>query len=142
MSGSRVDQERVTFTVVGLGLALNLGVFDTFNGGAKKGETTKHRPGGMGKQVSLGGASTRDDFTTSRLYDLERDHPFMKQLDALVNIGEVTAVRQKLNPDKSPAGEPITYTGTLSGYVMPDHDSDSSDKAMFVLEVSADEDIS
>lgn len=142
MSGSRVDQERVTITIVGLGQTLNLGVFDSFNGGAKKGETTKHRPGGMGKQISLGGASTRDDFTTGRLYDLERDHPYMKRLDALVNIGEVTAVRQKLNPDKTPAGEPITYTGTLSGYVMPDHDSDSSEKAMFTLEVSADEDIS
>jgi len=96
----------------------------------------------MGKQISLGGASTRDDFTVGRLYDLERDHPFMKRLDSLVNIGKVTAVRQKLNPDKSPAGEPITYTGTMSGYVMPDHDSDSSDKAMFTIEVSADEDIS
>ena len=40
------------------------------------------------------------------------------------------------------AGDPITYTGTLTGYTMPDHDSDSSDKAMFTLEVSADEPIS
>jgi hypothetical protein len=139
---SRVDQERVTVTVEGLGQTLNLGVFDGFSGGAKKGETTKHRSGGMGPQKSLGGPSTRDDFSTMRLYDLERDHPFMKRLDALVNIGEVTAVRQKLNKDKTPAGEPITYTGTLSGYVMPDHDSDSSEKAMFTLEVSADEPIS
>lgn len=142
MSGSRVDQERVTVTITGLGLNLKLGVFDTFTGGAKKGETTKHRPGGMGKQVSLGGASTRDDFTVSRLRDLERDLPYLKQLDALVNIGEVTAVRQLLNTDKSPVGDPMTYTGQLSGFVLPDHDSDSSDKAMFTLEVSADEDIS
>lgn len=136
------SQERVTITIIGLGQTLELGVFDTFAGGAKKGEQVKHRAGGMGDQEAVGGVSSRDDFTTSRRYKLERDHPHTKLLDALVNIGEVTAVRQKLNPDKSPNGEPITYTGILSGYVMPDHDSDQAEKAMFMLEVSADEPIS
>lgn len=136
------SQERVTITIAGLGQVLELGVFDTFAGGAKKGEQIKHRPGGMGGQEAVGGLSSRDDFTSSRRYRLERDHPHTKLLDALVNIGEVTAVRQKLNPDKSPNGEPITYTGIFSGYVMPDHDSDAAEKAMFIIEVSADEQIS
>lgn len=138
----RVDQERVTLTITGFGKTYALGVFDSFSGGAKKGEATKHRPGGMGKQKSLGGPTTRDDFSVGRLFELERDQPFEKILDSLVNIGVVTAVRQKLNTDKSPSGQPTTYTGTMSGFVMPDHDSDSSDKAMFTIEVSADEDIS
>lgn len=136
------SQERVTITIIGLGRTLELGVFDSFDGGAKKGEQIKHRAGGMGAQEAVGGLSAREDFTTGRRYRLERDHPYAKALDALVNIGEVTAVRQKLNPDKSPAGEPITYTGILSGFVMPNHDSDEAAKAMFSLEVSADEPIS
>jgi hypothetical protein len=136
------SQERVTITIIGLGMTLELGVFDTFTGGAKKGEQIKHRPGGMAPQEAVGGLSSRDDFTTSRRYRLDRDHPIRKKLDALVNIGEVTAVRQKLNPDKTPNGDPETYTGILSGFVMPDHDSDEAAKAMFVLEVSADEEIS
>lgn len=135
-------QERVTVTIVGLGMTLNLDVFDTFSGGAKKGEQVKHRPGGMGDQEAVGGNSARDDFTVSRRFRLERDLPNEKALDALVNIGKVTASRQRLNPDKSPNGETLTYTGILSGFVLPDHDSDAAEKAMFMLEVSADEAIS
>lgn len=136
------SQERVTVTITGLGMVLELGVFDTFVGGAKKGEQIKHRPGGMGPQEAVGGLSARDDFTTGRRFRLERDLPLEKKLDALVNVGEVTAVRQRLNPDKSPAGDPTTYTGLLSGFVLPDHNSDEAEKAMFSLEVSADEAIS
>lgn len=135
-------QERVTITITGLGRVLELGVFDTFSGGAKKSQTVKHRPGGMGDSEAVGGVSERDDFTASRRYRLERDHANRKILDALVNIGQVTAVRQKLNPDKTPYGDPDTYTGIMSGFVMPDHDSDEVAKAMFVIEVNSDEAIS
>jgi hypothetical protein len=132
---SRVDQERVTINIDGVGL----GVFDSFAGGASKAEDTKNRPGGMGPEESLGGPVSRDAFTVGRLYNLERDHPRMKMLDGKVGFGRVVAVRQKLNRDKSPAGDPTTYTGTLIAYTMPDHDSNSGDKAVFSLEVSADE---
>jgi hypothetical protein len=137
-----VYQERVTVSVTGNGITLNLGVFDTFTGGAHKSENQKHRPGSMGTRKALGGPGDRDDFSVGRLYELLRDHPHIKTLDNLVGIGQVHASRQKLNPDKSPAGEPINYTGTLIGVNYPDHDSDSSDKAMFTLDVSADEPIS
>lgn len=135
---SRVDQERVSVTISGI----KLGVFDSFAGGAAKAEDTKNRPGGMGPEESLGGPTSRDAFTLGRLYNLERDHPLMKTLDGLVGAGRVVAVRQKLNRDKSPAGDPITYTGTMMAYTMPDHDSNSGDKAVFSIEVSADEPIS
>jgi hypothetical protein len=134
--------ERVTVTIEGLGRVLELGVFDSFNGGAKKSETIKHRAGNMSDQEAVGSVPSRDDFTTGRRYKLERDHQFRRLLDELVGIGRVTAVRQKLNPDKSPFGDPDTYTGILSGFVMPDHDSDEAAKAMFTLEVNADERIS
>jgi hypothetical protein len=135
-------QERVTLIVEGLGMVLDLGVFDTFDGGAKKGETVKHRAGNMGDSEAVGGVSSREDFTVSRRYRLERDHPNRKKLDALVNIGRVTCVRQKLNPDKTAFGDPDTYTGIMSGFVMPNHDSDAVEKAMFSIEVNADEAIS
>lgn len=135
---SRVDQERVTVTVEGI----VLGVFDSFSGGAAKADDTKNRPGGMGAEESLGGPKSRDGFTVGRLYNLERDHPLMKTLDALVGSGRVVAVRQKLRKNKTPVDGTITYTGTLMNYTMPDHDSNSSDRAVFTLEVSADEPIS
>jgi hypothetical protein len=139
---SLVYQERVTVTVTGNGTTLSLGVFDSFSGGSHKAENQKHRPGSMGTRKSLGGPGDRDDFSVGRLYELLRDHPHIKTLDGLVGIGEVHASRQKLNPDKSAFGEPVNYTGTLVAVNYPDHDSDSSDKAMFSLDVSADEPIS
>jgi hypothetical protein len=140
---SRTDQERVTVTIEGNGETIALGVFDLFEGGAAKAEATKHRPGGMGPEESLGGPVSRDDFTLQRLYKLERDHGYAKRLDRMVGIGIVTAKRVMLNTDRSPfSGDPLTFTGTLVGFVHPDHDSNSADKKMVALEVSADEPIS
>lgn len=135
---SRTDQERVTVNVAGK----DLGVFDMFSGGAAKAEATKHRPGGMGPEESLGGPRSRDDFTLQRNYKLERDHGLAKFLDDQVGEGKVVATRTMLGRDRTPSGEPITFTGTLMGFVHPDHDSSSSDKKMVQLEVSADEPIS
>lgn len=137
MAGSRVDQERITVSIDGI----DLGVFQTFAGGAATADDTKNRPGGMGAEESLGGPISRDAFTIGRVFDLERDLPKMKTLDAKVGSGKVSAKRQKLNRDRTPAGDPINYTGTLMKYTMPDADSNASDRAEFTLEVSADEPI-
>lgn len=96
----------------------------------------------MGPEESLGGPISRDAFTVGRLYKLERDHGLYKQLDGKTGAGRVVAVRQKLNRDRSPFGDPTTYTGTLMKVSPPDHDSNSGDRAVFTLEVSADEPIS
>jgi len=133
----RQDQERVTVRVDDI----DLGVFQTFSGGGSAADDTKNRPGGMGPEESLGGPVSRDAFTVSRLYKLERDHGLFKVLDAKTGAGRVVAVRQKLNKDRSSFGDPTTYTGTLIKVAPPDHDSNASDRAEFTLEVSADEPI-
>jgi hypothetical protein len=133
----RTDQERVTVRVDDL----DLGVFQTFSGGGTAADDTKNRPCGMGPEESLGGPVSRDAFTVGRLYKLERDHALYKKLDALTGSARVVAVRQKLNRDRTPFGDPITYTGTLIKVTPPDHDSNASDRAEFTLEVSADEPI-
>ncbi len=133
----RTDQEKVDVRVDDL----DLGVFQTFSGGGSAADDTKNRPGGMGPEESLGGPVSRDAFTVSRLYKLERDHSLYKVLDAKTGAARVVAVRQKLNRDRSPFGDPITYTGTLIKVTPPDHDSNASDRAEFTLEVSADEPI-
>jgi hypothetical protein len=139
---SRTDQERCSVVIVGNGETLDLGVMDMFEGGAAKADAQKHRPGGMGPEESLGGPVSREDFTLQRLYKLERDHPLVKKLDRMVGVGAVTAKRLMLDRDRTPSGDPITFTGTLIGFVHPDHDSNSADKKMVALEVSADEPIS
>lgn len=134
----RTDQERVTVRVDDI----DCGVFDSFSGGGSTADDTKNRPGGMGPEESLGGPISRDAFTVGRLYKLERDHGLFKVLDSKTGAGRVVAVRQKLNRDRSPFGDPTTYTGTLMKVTPPDHDSNSGDRSVFTLEVSADEPIS
>lgn len=138
MAGSRVDQESIHVVVDGI----DLGIFQTFAGGASKADDTKNRPGAMGKEESLGGPVSRDAFTVSRVYDLERDHPLMKVLDNKVGSGVGSVSRTKLSRNRTPVGAPIGYTGVLISYQMPDSDSNSSDRAEFTLEFSADEAIS
>jgi len=133
----RTDQERITLRVDNI----DCGVFDSFSGGGASADDTKNRPGGMGAEESLGGPVSRDAFTIGRLYKLERDHTLYKVLDRLTGSGRVVAVRQKLNRDRSPFGAPITYTGTLIKVTPPDHDSNDTGRAVFTLEVSADEPI-
>ena len=134
----RQDQEKVDVRVDDM----NLGTFQTFAGGGSAADDTKNRPGGMGPEESLGGPVSRDAFTVSRLYKLERDHPIFKTIDGLTGSARVVAVRQKLQKDRSPFGDPTTYTGTLIKVTPADHDSNASDRAEFTLEVSADEPIS
>lgn len=138
MPGSRQDQESIHVVVEGK----DLGIFQTFSGGASKAEDTKNRPGAMGKEESLGGPVSRDAFTVGRVYDLERDHPLFKELDALTGSGRGSVSRTKLDRNRNPVGAPIGYTGILIAVTPPDGDSNSSDRAEFTLEFSADEAIS
>lgn len=138
MGGTRKDMERIEVSIDNI----DLGVFDTFSGGARDSDDTKHRPGGMGEEESLGGPATRSNFTVGRLYRLERDHGQAKILDAKVGTGTVVAKRIKLTRAKVPYGDPITFTGTLKTYNHPEADSDSSDASMVTLEVTADGPIS
>jgi hypothetical protein len=134
----RTDQERISVRVDDI----DCGVWQTFSGGGVTAEDTKNRPGGMGPEESLGGPVSRDAFSIARLYRLDRDHPLFKRLDGLAGSGRVVATRQKLNKDRTPNGDPITYTGTLIKVTPPDHDSNASGRAELTLEVSADEPIS
>ncbi len=114
-----------------------LGIFDKFEGGEGDSEETKYRPGAMGPEEPLGGQQTRGNFTVSRRYRLERDHPNAGWLDSRRGKGEVTASKQPLDTDGNPYGKPIVYKGKLKAVTLPDHDSESDDAALLALEVTA-----
>jgi len=87
MSTSR--QYQVTVTIDGV----DYGVWDTFSGGEVASEEVKYRPGGMAAQVSLGGSTTVENITVSRLYVLERDHVIVHQLMSRVPTSPSTSSR-------------------------------------------------
>lgn len=128
----------ITVTVTFNGETRNLGVFDTWEGGNVTADNTKHRRGGMGPQVAVGGPVTIEDVTVSRDYDLDRDHADAHWLSSAVGRGRITAVKQYLDDDGNKFGKTIVITGILIGYNQPASDSDSSDVAMVELVINPD----
>jgi hypothetical protein len=121
----------------------DLGVFDTWEGGNVTAENTKHRRGGMGPQVAIGGPVTIEDVTISRDFDIARDlqNSTVGGVDAhwmsnAVGRAAVTAKKQYLDQDGEAYGNPIVITGILIGYNQPPSDSDSGDVAMFELVIN------
>jgi len=129
MSTSR--QYQVTVTIDGV----DYGVWDTFSGGEVASEEVKYRPGGMAAQVSLGGSTTVENITVSRLYVLERDHVIVHQLMSRVGRADVTINKQPLDVNGAAFARPPVENGKLQRVMPPEHDSDSDDPAMIELEI-------
>jgi hypothetical protein len=143
-----VRQNRITVSVTYKGETRDLGVFDTWEGANVTAENTKHRRGGMGAQVAIGGPVTIDDLTVTRDYDLERDNVGNSGgssakgnahwLAEAVGKGKVVANKKYLDSNGDGFGDPVVITGVLIGYNEPGSDSDSSDVAMMELVINPD----
>lgn len=130
---SRQDQFNVTVTVDGRAL----GTFDKKEGGEVDSEELKYRPGAMGPQQSLGGFQNVGNVTVSRLFDLTRDLTNVPFLSHRAGKAPMVIVVQHLDVDGNPFGKPYSYIGTMKQYTLPDHDSESSDPALFQIEMSS-----
>jgi hypothetical protein len=133
-----VRQNSITVDVIFNGKTYALGVFDTWEGGNVTAESTKHRRGGMGIQVAIGGVPTIEDVTISRDYDLARDNPMAHLLSDAVGRANVVATKSYLDQDgnSKPGFRPIVIRGVLVGYNEPNADSDAADFAMFEIVVN------
>lgn len=138
---SREDQFNVTVditrNIAGAAVTKTLGTFDKMSGFEVDSEETKFWPGGMAKQLSLGGKVNVGNGTISRLYDLARDHPISGWLIEGVGKARVVITKTSLDVDGNAYGNALTYTGTLKMVQLPEPDSESSDPALIELEISS-----
>lgn len=134
---SRQDQFNVTVGVSYGGVTRDLGTFDKMEGFEVTSESTKFFPGGLGQQLSLGGRASVEDGTVSRLFDLARDQPIEGWLINGVGKAEVVITKQSLTIDGLASGKPLVYRGKLQTYTPVEPDSESTDAALFELEVSS-----
>lgn len=114
----------------------DLGTWDTWEGGNVTADNTKHRRGGMGPQVAVGGPKTIEDVTITRDYDVTRDHQHAHWLSNIVGRARVVASKSWLDENDIAFGRPLTITGVLVGYNNPESDSDSGDVAMVGLVIN------
>jgi hypothetical protein len=133
-----VRQNEINVTVTYRGEKRSFGIFDAWEGAGVTADNTKHRRGGMGPQVAIGGPVTIEDLTVRRDYDLARDNPNAHWLANAVGRARVVATKQYLDADGLAFGSPIVITGVLIGYVEPNADSDAGDVAMLELVINPD----
>lgn len=138
---SRVDQFNVTVSVTrivnGSAQTRDLGTFDGCTGGEIDSEETKFHPGGLAEQITLGGRRNVNNVTVKRLYDLVRDHPIAGWLAGGVGKAEVVVTKTSITVDAAAVASPLVYKGKLKQLTLPDHDSESSDAALFEMEISS-----
>jgi hypothetical protein len=117
---------------------LDLGTFDSFDGGEGDSEEAKYSPGGMEPEISLGGRQTIGNVTIGRYYDRLRDAPVLKPLYGKRGSGRGTIGVTPLAPDGTRGGDPTTWTGTLKTVTHPPVDSTGNDAAKLTLEFTCD----
>jgi len=127
---TREDTNLVTLRVDDV----DFGVWDKKTGGNADSEETKYSPGGMAKEVSLGGRQNHENITLSREFDWSRDLPSLGYLLDRRGRGAVTIGQQFLDIDGNARGNPLTSTGTLKSVQAPDHDSSGNDAALIEIE--------
>lgn len=131
---TREDTWLITLTLDGR----DMGVWDTRSGGEGDSEEAKYRPGGMGPEISLGGAQTIGNLTIGRYMDTQRDWPLIKWLYARRGRARGVIGVTPLSVSGARAGDPLTYGGTLKAVTPSDLDSTGSDAATLELEFTCD----
>ena len=111
------------------------GNFDSFSGGERSAEISKHYDGGSLEANITASNPETDNITVSRAYYHERDAELHRQLRGRVGTWVTTITKSPTRPDMTIIGEPSTYPDALLIRVSePESDSNSSDISTFELE--------
>lgn len=131
----REDQYDIRVTVDGRPLGDS---WATAEGGNLEADDSKTRPGGMGRQIALGGPAERDDVTVGvQFSDIVAG--WHRWLESRVGVGRVKVGYTFLSAERTPVGPTHTIMGVLKGAAVPDYDADSSSAAMYQIQVSCHE---
>lgn len=106
-------------------------------GGNLEADAAKARPGGMGREVSVGGPASRDDLTVrTNMSDVVATwHP---AFEAGIGWMPVRVTLAWLNPDRTLTGMTTTRRGTLKAANLPDMGG-GAEIAMYEVVVDCDE---
>ena len=124
-------QYLITVQIDGLG---PLGVYDNYSGGEAKASPPKHRPGGMGSEISYLALPVFSDVTVGRVYDEGRDHELIATLRGLCGRSYGTITEQPLDANGNPWGTPRIFRGRLASVNDGKTDSTSNAVRMYTLD--------
>lgn len=142
MTYVREDQAQITVALDGVPKrpAISaVGSWATYSGGELEADDSKTRPGGMGREESAGGPSSRGDVTlTTQLTDL--DWHFINEFEARNGTGQVDIGVTRMTPEKTvDPTKSFGRTGTLKSVATPDFDVNGNEVTFLSIVVSCDE---
>ncbi len=114
------------------------GTFDKFAGGDVSAPVNKHRPGGMGPEITYLSLPTYSDVTLTKVYETQNDHDRVATLHGLVGNGLATVTLQPLDDSGNSWGTPRTYQGRLVGVKDGGTDSMSNAARMFEVDIAVE----
>jgi hypothetical protein len=117
---------------------LQLGVFDTFSGGDVAAPAVKHRPGGMGPEVTYNSLPAYSDVVCGRVYETQRDHALISQLHNLTGRAIASVTLTPLDENGTPWGAPRVYQGRLISVKDGKTDSNSNAPRMFEVDIAVE----
>lgn len=126
----REDQAAIHVSVDGV--PLDNEVWSALEGGDSQAQNVKHRPGGMGDEIELGGPVSRSDLTVKRMYS-DVLHALIVNLENAAGKRVGTASYTPLDADGNVAGQTITYSGVLKSVTRPNAEANSNAAAELVL---------
>lgn len=135
MSYIREDQADIRVTLDGVAYGDS---WKSAEGGNLEADNAKTRPGGMGRQVDLGGPAERDDLTVA-IQLTDANTAWISAFENRVGVGAVKVGITWLGPERTPVGKTHTRVGTLKGVNTPDLDSESSDASLLEIVVGMHE---
>lgn len=114
------------------------GVFDSFTGGDVVAPTVKHRPGGMGPEVTYNSLPAFSDVVVGRVYQTNRDHALINKLHAKAGRKAASVTLQPLDNDGHPWGVARVYQGRLISIKDGKTDSNSNAPRMFEVDIAVE----
>jgi len=114
------------------------GIFDTFSGGDVTATVNKHRPGGMGPEVSYMSLPSYSDVVLNKVYHTQADHARIATLHQQVGKALATVSLQPLDDQGSPWGSPRVYQGRITSVKDGGTDSGSNAPRMFEIDIAVE----
>jgi hypothetical protein len=117
---------------------VDYGVFDRFTGGDVTSTVNKHRPGGMGPEVTYMSLPMYSDVVVSKVYHTQQDHRRIAELHQQVGKSLATVSLQPLDDNGNPWGNPRVYQGRVVSVRDGQTDSGSNAPRMFEVDIAVE----
>lgn len=114
------------------------GTFDKFAGGDVSAPVNKHRPGGMGPEITYLSLPVYSDVTLTKVYETQRDHARIAALHAAVGNQLATVTLQPLDDTGAAWGTARTYSGRIVAVKDGGTDSTSNAARMFEVDIAVE----